>query len=338
MKLTLVLPGLIWPHADKQFFRELSLPSLAWLLGKASKIKSITGTCNDWLADATQSRDFPSAAYAASLLANPPTDSAGTWLFAHPIHLIPNRSELRIADAGQLGISLLEAEALVRGLNQHFAQDGMQFYVQTPDQWLLHVANEVTESFTPFETAVGRSMDPILPTGPNAMVWHRQMNEMQMLMYNHPVNDERDAKGMPVIHGVWLSSPGKSTQTASQPSSTQWWIDNVMWQGLAKQLNIPFSPSPSRSEMILESEKDALIKLETANWAQIRQDVWTWQEALREVEDVWFTPLAAALSSGKVSQLDLVLSDESETSTYRIQTSDKWKFWKRPLPLETLCS
>ena len=43
---------------------------------------------------------------------------------------------------------------------------------------------------------------------PATAAMRRLQNEMQMLLYTHPLNDARDAQGLPTVNSFWISGSG----------------------------------------------------------------------------------------------------------------------------------
>jgi hypothetical protein len=58
-----------------------------------------------------------------------------------------------------------------------------------------------------------------MPRSPQAAPLRRLQNEMQMLLYTHPVNDARAARGVPPVNSFWLSGTGALT-TVRTPATT----------------------------------------------------------------------------------------------------------------------
>jgi hypothetical protein len=56
-----------------------------------------------------------------------------------------------------------------------------------------------------------------MPRQPQAQALRRLQNEMQMLLYTHPINDARAAKGLPTINSFWISGTGE-LPTGSGPT------------------------------------------------------------------------------------------------------------------------
>ena len=56
----------------------------------------------------------------------------------------------------------------------------------------------------PWRTA-GRPLDDHLPQGPRGAEWRRWLTEAQMLLHEHPLNAEREARGLRPLNALWLS-------------------------------------------------------------------------------------------------------------------------------------
>jgi len=77
-----------------------------------------------------------------------------------------------------------------------------------PERWYL-----VHESLRDLPTAsldrvIGRSLDPWLPQGPQARRLRRLQNEVQMQLFEHPLNEAREAQGQLPLNSFWLSGCG----------------------------------------------------------------------------------------------------------------------------------
>jgi hypothetical protein len=86
-----------------------------------------------------------------------------------------------------------------------------------PTRWYL--AHELlTELPTAsLDRVIGRNPDMWMPDRPEAATLRRLMSEVQMLLYQHPVNEAREAAGLPPVNSIWLSGCGLR-QVESQPA------------------------------------------------------------------------------------------------------------------------
>ena len=165
-------------------------------------------------------RDWPVAPY--SLLADGGEPERHFWLRADPVHLRLVRDQLVLADSTVFEISRGEAEALVETLNRHFAGE-LLFYPMHPERWyarpahwpanlqahlLPGIAGRIDFETTPLAAARGSGITAHLPTGPAAARFQVLMNEAQMLLHEHPVNLEREARGALPVNSVWFWGGG----------------------------------------------------------------------------------------------------------------------------------
>jgi hypothetical protein len=59
----------------------------------------------------------------------------------------------------------------------------------------------------------GQAVEAWMPQGERARPLRRLQNEMQMLLYTHPVNDNRAARGQTPVNAFWLSGTGSLPTT-----------------------------------------------------------------------------------------------------------------------------
>lgn len=135
-------------------------------------------------------------------------DAAGAadgWrLCADPVHLhIAGDAVVLDADA-VADLALDEARALAARLSAHFAEDGLAFEVIGPREWLLRCRRRLEARTHPCADAHGRSIETLLPDGPDARTLKRIINEAQMLLFDAPENRSREARGAAPANGLWL--------------------------------------------------------------------------------------------------------------------------------------
>jgi hypothetical protein len=67
------------------------------------------------------------------------------------------------------------------------------------------------------DRVIGQNVKAWMPIGTAARPLQRLQSEMQMLLYNHPVNDARDARRQITVNSFWLHGVG-TLPTDSRPS------------------------------------------------------------------------------------------------------------------------
>lgn len=102
-----------------------------------------------------------------------------------------------------------EAVAIITSLNQHFNTRGLYFY-QHNDVWFLGLDRDPNIQVSPLALLKNKDITPFLPQGAGALAWAALQNEIQMLLFNHPVNGLREQQGRLVINSLWCDSLGQS--------------------------------------------------------------------------------------------------------------------------------
>ena len=197
-----------------------------------------------------------------------------------------------------------EAEALVDTLNRHFA--GLhEFRVAQPDAWVLRTAPAALATLSAAEMA-GRDIDPQLPGGK----WPALLNEIQMALHEHPVNEARELP----VNSVWLWGAGELPAKAAGPWRSVTAGEPVAL-GLARLAGIPGrAPARSAGEWLagLPAEGRHLVLLEA-------------EHAL--LEERWCAPLLAALKGGRIGMLSLQAPEAG--LAFEIARGDLRRFWRR---------
>lgn len=131
------------------------------------------------------------------------TQSHAFWMFAHPVHLLLARDYFVLPEPAPLLASGDDANTIIESLNQHFSAQGMRFYMQG-NLWFLGLDFDPKISTTWLKIALNQDVTPHLPQGEGALAWAKISNEIQMLLFNHPVNAAREARGELPINSLWF--------------------------------------------------------------------------------------------------------------------------------------
>jgi hypothetical protein len=130
------------------------------------------------------------------------------WAWVSLCHWAMGREQASLTDPQSLQIRPEESDALLQAMKPYFESEGIGLHPARPGHWLGsgEVFNQPTASL---DRVIARNVDPWLPGGPNARLLRRLQNEMQMLLYTHPVNQARGARGQLPINSLWFSGSGR---------------------------------------------------------------------------------------------------------------------------------
>src|SRR2546423_11819725 len=105
------------------------------------------------------------------------------------------------------------------------------------------------------------------------MRFHALMNEAQMLLHEHPVNAEREARGEPALNSIWFWGGGVVDAAKPRPFSAVI-ADDPLARGLALAAGIPAHALPKDADSVLAALGDegrALVVLDAPPAAQPRR-------------------------------------------------------------------
>jgi hypothetical protein len=256
---------------------------------------------------------------------DPDWDRGGYCMHADPVHLRPDRDLLRLFDARHLGISTAEAQALVAELNGHFAADGLRFSAPIASRWYLHCEHPPALQTQPLERVIGQHIDGLLPSGADAARWASLMNEAQMLLFQSPTNQHREAEGRPSVNGVWTWGGGHWQVPTGADLPTLVHAQSPLAQGLA-----------AAADIRVEAPSEAWLPgagIQLADWHQLQDAVLDTDElawaAAAESLDQRLAPLVDALRAG---DLHRIIIDSCDGHCWSIDRADLRAFWRRSWP------
>lgn len=321
--LDLIIPSLLGPVPQPP--EPPRTPTLDLLLDRARKDAD-----SAWadLPSVLLARFGAGAAAPYALAADDPSwDRRGWWLHAEPVHLRPDRDLLRLFDARHLGISRAEADGLVAGLNAHFAEDGLQLHAPAADRWYLRCAAPPDIATTPLAQVTGEHIDPYLPTGADASRWGALMSEAQMLLFQHPVNQAREAAGRPAVNGLWCWGGG-AWQPPVMPPDLAAGPGSLLY-GLAAAADLPYQSEAAADAgaHLAGADGRVLVLWDALDEALADRDLDAWAGAARALEQ-WLAPVPAALRKGILAELRIYPCDGT-CRTVRGQALGWYRRWPR---------
>lgn len=291
------------------------MPALEHLLAKGSVGKS-TQVFEAALCEAfgvEKQLDWPAAALSWLGEGNDPGDYF--WFYADPVNLELQRDHFSLNLPAPLPMDTSEASALCTSLNAHFCDDGWQFFVGSSGQWYMRLHYPFAVTTTSPAQAAKRDIRNYLPQGASAEKLHQLLNEIQMLLHEHPVNRLREEQGQPTVNSLWFSSSGHAPLSAHvQPRTVL--SDHALARGLATWAGKEALPLPAN--LVLPSE-DVVLVLDNAV-----QDT-----------DTWLKQLQAALGKRKIVGLTLDIFALDQCLHVELKPFDLWKFWRKTKPLES---
>lgn len=337
----LLVPSLFIEALQGDEYHGLHAPALQTLLGRAQIRPLAESSSFSWLFRAfggTKLRDIPVAPI--TLIADGHDAQDYYWLRADPVHLRIQRDQMVLFDAHAVPLDQAEANALCDTLNQHFIADGWRVLAAAPDRWYIALQAAPGLETVPLDQACANAIGSLMPAGPDSAIWRQRMNEVQMLLNDHPINLARESRGELAINSVWFWGGGVMP-AKPQCDFTDLMSNDIFAQGLARaaKLNVqaPTENPRARLQSLGDPEFDGRNLLFIFNdlYDAMRYgDLTSWRKAHERLEAEWFSPLLDAIKSGALDSLTIIDPNAYRAREFVVTRGGRRRFWLRAKQLK----
>jgi hypothetical protein len=326
----LVIPDLFLPQQVAiEACAGLVLPALETLLARAQSAPLSAESLEEWLCGAFGVAN--QAIAPITLQADGLEPGEAYWLRADPVHLRLQRDQLILQ--ADVPLTAEEAAQLCSSLNAHFFADGLCFVAPHQQRWYLQLDATPDMSTRPLTQVAGRNVHAHLPQGADALRWHGVFNEIQMLLFEHAVNQAREARGELPINSVWLWGGGQAIGELARPY-TKVYGDSDLASAFAQAAGIPHnSLQDDAAQCVAGDDGDVLIVWERLRRALQHGDLHAWREGLQRFEQCCAKPLLDALRAGRIARLTLNSPQAGAARRFVLTRGSVWKLWQHPKPL-----
>lgn len=304
---------------------DVRLPAAEWLVARGHREAATVPAWREWLlAGAGLGADvlerFPAGPCCHAVHAG--MRSAGTWACAEPVHLLTALDHLQLAAPVPVRLDAAESAALLATLNEHLAGSGLVLHASSGGGWLCSCPPDLQFGATEPSDALGQNLRDVLPTGRDAVRVRAVVNELQMLLHEHPVNDRRAARGQPTVNSVWLWGLGATAEPRGVAPGLLLTDDG--WLAGLWHLHGGRTRPLERFARVLEEDSG---EVRVGLTAVATDDVEA--EALRRMEQVVLEPARASLAAARARPVALHVG----RTALEIPPGARWAFWRRARPL-----
>ena len=144
------------------------------------------------------------------------------WAFITPCQWHVSTDHITLRDPDSLGLDEAASRVLLAIVAPWFAEDGIALHYDQPTRWLASGALFDGLATASLERVLLRDVRPWMPeprAAQAARTLQRLHSEMQMLLYTHAFNDERAARGLPVVNSFWVHGTGPLPTPAPTPTT-----------------------------------------------------------------------------------------------------------------------
>lgn len=240
-------------------------------------------------------------------------DAAGSaWLRADPAHVRPDINGARLLGIGErLSLSQADVDALLPALKPVFGDSGFALDAPTPSRWYLRLHREAKfPQFSAPDEALGEDLFEHQPDGPESRRWRALLNEVQIVLHNHPWNTQRAERGLVSINALWVWGGGVLPDSVTSAIAQVRSVDDLLRAlvrvagGEAQTLPADFAAAPFVADTLVDLRHGRDL-------AALQRD--------------WLLPAVEAVRSGKLEALTL---DAADGIGSRLTKSQRWRFWR----------
>ncbi|MBS1207993.1 MAG: hypothetical protein H6R19_391 [Proteobacteria bacterium] len=331
-QVTCVLPGLTWPgHGITAALGELKLPGLAALLGRGQRLQQAGIPLMSWLAAQFGAQDPSWGALRAAGEADfPAVPANASILCADPVSLAFSRDALLLRGPDELALQADEVAALIASLNTEFAELG-QFHAVDPQRWYLLARAQVAARFHPLGDVRGRPVSLFPPEGEAASEWNRIANAIQILLYNHPVNQARSERGQLGANGLWFWGQAGTQNSALHAPARRIVSEDPLVRGLAAAAGAQaLTPGTAGTPAQGVSGHTWWVDLRLQE-AALAGDFTGWLRALQSLDTELIQPLYTAWQRRRIHALTLLAPSDKCLLSAALTARTRYSFWRQPL-------
>ncbi|WP_090138319.1 hypothetical protein [Limnohabitans sp. DM1] len=222
-----------------------------------------------------------------------------------PCHWQIGMDQVVMADPAHLHLSDEESQHLLQAMQPFLQEDGLQVTWHSALRWHVQGALLAELPTASLDRVIGQNVKEWMPQHPAALPLQRLQSEMQMLLYNHPVNDARDARRQHTVNAFWLHGAG----------------------------TLPAASSPMTETATVS---DALRS------SALHGDVQTWRQAWQQLDATAVADLLQHLKATGQGQLSLCSEHAAHTYTaapaawYQRTTRTLTRLFQKPSPAAAL--
>ena len=136
------------------------------------------------------------------------------WGLVTPSHWHVGRDHVTLADPAALNLTADESRAAFAAVRELFESEGLRVEWGAPMRW--YAAHDRLNDLptASLDRVIGRNVE-LWMRGTQDKLIRRLQSELQLLLYPHALNDEREQRGELTLNSFWLSGCGRA-----QPATT----------------------------------------------------------------------------------------------------------------------
>ncbi len=143
------------------------------------------------------------------------------WGLITPSHWHVGRNHVTLADPAALNLTDAESRAAFEAVRELFESEGFRFEWGAASRWYAAHESLVDLPCASLDRVIGRNVELWMrgseARSTAAKLVRRLQSELQLLLYPHALNDEREQRGALTLNSFWLSGCGRAQPGEGTP-------------------------------------------------------------------------------------------------------------------------
>ena len=252
---------------------------------------------------------------------------ANRLLLFQAVHLRPDLHSAIIAPIQHDQKNLNDIDLIINDLKDLFNVD-CDITAVDKGLFLMELkAFEAPRHYPHILSVLGKPASPYIEQSRQHLNWYKLLNEMQMFLHQHAINQDRELRGLLPVNSLWFWGGGSLPEIIDRGLS--WYCDDPVLTRFATSLGLTTAPLAEVAN--LDQSSDAAV-IELRLLELLKTGVATeLDQMLRDIDSGLLQPLLRAVERDRKS---ICLRAGAE-SDFEMKPGATLKFWRRPRTLAT---
>lgn len=126
------------------------------------------------------------------------------WFSLSPVHWRAGRDHVNLVALSDGDISIEEAKVLLASIAPKLAELGWHIHVASANTWYIRTMDHFDYHAPSLQLAQSDQLESFLPHGRDLKRWQTLLTEIQMMWFEHPINQARAKRNQTAINSLWL--------------------------------------------------------------------------------------------------------------------------------------
>ncbi len=323
--IDLVIPGffnLPLEEFDPNFLVS-NLPALNKILTYSNSIPNEQADFESIIAGSLGLTGRQTLPFAQAFVETKEVDNPQRYLLCRTIHLKADMHNALVIPLDNNNVNEDDSSLVLEDLQTFFSED-CELKPLENGLWLMRLKNcEPSDCYPHYLSVIGRKANQFIEQSKQALPWYKLMNEMQMFMHQHPINQNRLTTGLLPINSLWFWGAGEKPKF--DDNKAQWFCDDEELIRFADSSNIrhhsldQLTQTKSRENSVV-IDLSLLEALKTSSSDNLQAKLEILEETVFKPAMILFRSSHASLQLKAAHHFDLTMTPFSK---YKIWRSSK---------------